>query len=184
AVGAAARASWALRWGTGPARCRCYLGEHSRTNRRSPVTLEAAGAYPSVRKRSLDDDRPVGRRYQPLRRFIAVLGHAPMLEREGSAASILRQLGACVRTLAIQENPARFMRDEDSPDVRPRALLVEALDRADLGSAALRDIRKEPYFDSVGTLLAITVGQMGHVPLFSGFDDLIRYPSSADELYW
>src|SRR5690606_28992171 len=77
-----------------------------------------------------------------------------------------------------------FMRDEDSPDVRPRALLVEALDRADLGSAALRDIRKEPYFDSVGTLLAITVGQMGHVPLFSGFDDLIRYPYSADELYW
>jgi DNA-binding response OmpR family regulator len=116
--------------------------------------------------------------------FVGVLGHVQLLEREDGAAATLRQLGAAVRTLDLWDDPVNLIEDEDDElDVRPRALVFEALDRPDLAVAALRAVRKEHYFDNVGALLAVTVGQVARVEPSSGFDDFCLAPYVPEELY-
>jgi DNA-binding winged helix-turn-helix (wHTH) protein len=107
-----------------------------------------------------------------------------MLDREEGAAATLRQLGATVRQLDLWDDPVNLIEDEDDErDIRPRALVFEALDRPDLAVAALRAVRKEPYFDNIGALIAVTVGQVARVDPSSGFDDFVLHPSVPEELY-
>ena len=62
-----------------------------------------------------------------------MVGHGPMLEREEGAATTLRQRGATVRTLDLWDDPVNLIADDDDElEVRPRALVFEALDRPDL----------------------------------------------------
>lgn len=118
------------------------------------------------------------------RSFVGVVGHGPLLDREDGACSTLRQLGANVRTLDLWDDPVHLIEDEDEEfDVRPRALVFEALDRPDLAVAALRAVRKEPYFDNVGALIAVTVGQIARIEPSSGFDDFVLHPYVPEELY-
>ena len=125
-------------------------------------------------------DKGVGR----AKSFVAVVGHGPMLEREEGAAATLRQLGATVRTLDLWDDPVNLIADDDDElEVRPRALVFEALDRPDLAVAALRAVRKEPYFDNVGAIIAVTVGQIARVEPSSGFDDFVLHPYVPEELY-
>jgi DNA-binding winged helix-turn-helix (wHTH) protein len=113
-----------------------------------------------------------------------VIGHSPLLEREEGAASVLRQLGARVRTLDLWDDPMNlFEADDDEYEVRPRALLFEALDRPDLAIAALRAVRKEQVFDNVGAIIAVTVGQMARIEPSSGFDDFVLNPYVPEEVY-
>ncbi len=115
---------------------------------------------------------------------MAVIGHGPMLEREEGASSTLRQLGATVRTLDLWDDPVELIGDDDDElEIRPRALVFEALDRPDLAVAALRAVRKEPYFDNVGALIAVTVGQIARIDPSSGFDDFCLHPYVPEELY-
>ena len=67
--------------------------------------------------------------------------------------------------------------------MRPRALVFEALDRPDLAVAALRAVRKEPYFDNVGAIIAVTVGQIARIDPSTGFDDFVLHPYVPEELY-
>ncbi|HEX2670530.1 MAG TPA: DNA-binding response regulator, partial [Polyangiaceae bacterium] len=107
-----------------------------------------------------------------------------MLEREEGASSTLRQLGATVRTLDLWDDPVELIGDDDDElEIRPRALVFEALDRPDLAVAALRAVRKEPYFDNVGALIAVTVGQIARIDPSSGFDDFCLHPYVPEELY-
>lgn len=118
------------------------------------------------------------------RSFVAVIGHGPLLEREDGAVGVLRQLGATVRTLDLWDDPVNLFEDDDDElEVRPRALLFEALDRPDLAIAALRAVRKEPTLDSVGALVAVTVGQVARIEPSSGFDDFVLAPYVPEELY-
>ena len=118
------------------------------------------------------------------RTFVGVVGHGPLLERDDGAANTLGLLGATVRTLDLWDDPVNLIEDDDDEqDVRPRALLFEALDRPDLAVAALRAVRKEPYFDNVGAIVAVTVGQVARVEPSSGFDDLVLHPYVPEELY-
>jgi DNA-binding response OmpR family regulator len=117
------------------------------------------------------------------RSFVAVVGHGPLLEREDSAASTLRQLGATVRTLDLWDDPINIFDAEVDVDMRPRALLFEALDRPDLAIAALRAVRKEQTFDNVGAIVAVTVGQIARIDPSSGFDDFVLHPYVPEELY-
>ncbi|HEY3234252.1 MAG TPA: response regulator transcription factor, partial [Polyangiaceae bacterium] len=113
-----------------------------------------------------------------------MIGDGRLLEREEGAAATLRQLGALVRTLDMWENPEDLIHDEDEKlDIRPRALVFEALDRPDLGAAALRAVRKQSYFDTVGALIAVTVGQIARIDPSSGFDDFVLFPFVPEELY-
>ncbi|HXK20012.1 MAG TPA: response regulator transcription factor [Polyangiaceae bacterium] len=116
--------------------------------------------------------------------FVAVIGHGPMLEREEGASSTLRQLGATVRTLDLWDDPVELIQeDDDELEVRPRALVFEALDRPDLAVAALRAVRKEPYFDNVDAIIAVTVGQIARIDPSTGFDDFVLHPYVPEELY-
>lgn len=89
-----------------------------------------------------------------------------------------------MRTLDLWDDPVNLF-DEDDVDleVRPRALLFEALDRPDLALAALRAVRKESAFDNVGAIIAVTVGQMARIEPSSGFDDFVLHPYVPEELY-
>jgi hypothetical protein len=112
-----------------------------------------------------------------------VLGHAALLERDDGAAAVLSELGANVRTLDLWDDPVGLIEDDDERGIRPRALLFEALDRPDLAAAALRAVRKERFFDDVGALVAVTVGQVARVEPSSGFDDFVLHPYVPEELY-
>lgn len=115
---------------------------------------------------------------------MGVLGHVQLLDREDGAASVLGQLGATVRTLDLWDDPLNIIgEDDDEAGIRPRALVFEALDRPDLAVAALRAVRKEPYFDNVGALVAVTVGQIARIEPSSGFDDFVLSPYVPEELY-
>lgn len=116
--------------------------------------------------------------------FVGVLGHIQHLEREDGAASTLRQLGAVVRTLDLWDDPVSLIDDaDDELGIRPRALVFEALDRPDLAVAALRAVRREPYFANVGALISVTVGQIARIEPSSGFDDFCLFPYVPEELY-
>ena len=113
-----------------------------------------------------------------------MIGHGPMLDREEGAVSTLAQLGAEVRSLDLWDDPANLITEQDEEtDTKPRALIFEALDRPDLAVAALRAVRKEPFFDTVGALIAVTVGQIARVEPSSGFDDFVLHPYVPEELY-
>lgn len=112
--------------------------------------------------------------------FIAIVGHGPDLAREDGAASVLRALGAEVRTADLWDDPAALFEAED--DVA-RALVIEALDRPDLAAAALRAMRREPRFAAVGAVVAVTRAQVARVEPSSGFDDFIVVPLVPAELY-
>jgi DNA-binding response OmpR family regulator len=117
----------------------------------------------------------------PRRSFIAIIGHGPELEREDGAASVLRGLGAEVRTLDLWDEPSRlFKEDEDAP---ARAIVVEAIDRPDLAVAALRALRREARLAGVGAALAVSVAQVARVDPSSGFDDFVLVPYVPAELY-
>jgi DNA-binding winged helix-turn-helix (wHTH) protein len=107
-----------------------------------------------------------------------------MLDREEGAVGTLAQLGAQVRSLDLWDDPVNLIRDEDEElEIKPRALVFEALDRPDLAVAALRAVRREPFFDSVGAIMAVTVGQVARIEPSSGFDDFVLHPYVPEELY-
>jgi DNA-binding winged helix-turn-helix (wHTH) protein len=114
------------------------------------------------------------------RSFIAIVGHGPDLEREEGAATVLRALGADVRTLDLWDDPPRLFSDDES---RARAIVVEALDRPDLAAAALRALRREPRLEEVGALVAVSVAQIARIEPSSGFDDFLLVPYVPAELY-
>jgi DNA-binding response OmpR family regulator len=115
-------------------------------------------------------------------RFIAIVGHGPDLERDEGAASVLRGLGAYVRTLDLWDEPGRlFIADETEASVR--AIVVEAIDRPDLAAAALRALRRESRLESTPAIVAVTVAQVARTEPSGGFDDFVLLPYVPAELY-
>jgi len=129
-------------------------------------------------EQKLADETPKSKSY------VAVIGHGPMLDREEGAVATLGQLGANVRSLDLWDDPVNLITEDDEEnETKPRALVFEALDRPDLAVAALRAVRKEPFFDTVGAIIAVTVGQVARVEPSSGFDDFVLHPYVPEELY-
>ncbi len=118
-----------------------------------------------------------------LGRFIAVVGHEPTLWREGGAATCLRELGASVRTLDLWDDPAKLFSPALERPEAAQAIVIEALDRPDLATAALRALRKDPRLESVGALVVITQAQVTRVDPSSGFDDFVLCPLVPAEVY-
>jgi DNA-binding winged helix-turn-helix (wHTH) protein len=86
------------------------------------------------------------------------------------------------RIAASAGHQLEFYRTEaPGNDVRPRALVFEALDRADLALGALRAVRQDPYFDAVGALIALSEAP-GASELPGEFDDFVFHPYSRQEL--
>jgi DNA-binding response OmpR family regulator len=120
--------------------------------------------------------------------FVFVVGHGPTLESEDGAATLLRQLGACVVTSDYWADFATEL-SEDAHEqalaegARCRAVVVEAHDRPDFATAALRSVKKEDRFRDVPAIVALPQRQVARVEPSSGFDDFIVVPYVATELY-
>jgi DNA-binding response OmpR family regulator len=115
------------------------------------------------------------------RGFIGIVAHASDLWRKDGAAALLRALGAPVRTLPFWGDPdALFCGGDD--DATPGALVVEALDRPDLGVQALQALRRHARLERVGALLAVTERQVTRIEPSCGFDDFVLLPYVSEEL--
>jgi DNA-binding response OmpR family regulator len=115
---------------------------------------------------------------------VAVIGHGPLLDRDDGAVATLAMLGATVRSIDLWDDPVNLIEDDDDErGSRPRALLLEALDRPDLATIALHAVRREQYFDTVPAIVAVTVGQVARIEPSSGFDDFVLCPYVPEELY-
>ncbi len=115
------------------------------------------------------------------KRFVAVVGHGPELEREEGALSILRGLGADARGLDLWEDPSLLFAADESSIVR--VVVVEAMDRPDLAVAALRGLRRDSRLAHVGALVALTVSAAPRIEPSGGFDDFVLSPYVPTELY-
>ncbi len=112
--------------------------------------------------------------------FVIVVGHGPDLEAPDGAASLLRTLGAEVRTLDLWDDASALF---DGDGVRARAVVIEAGERPDLAVAALRVIRKTAELTETPALVALAPRQVARVEPSSGFDDFIVMPCTPSELY-
>ena len=112
--------------------------------------------------------------------FVVVIGHGPDLEAEEGAATLIRGLGANVRTLDLWDEGARLL-DEEGGVVR--AIVIEAGERPDLAIAALRAVRKTELLARPPALLAVSSRQIARVDPAGGFDDFIVMPCAPVELY-
>jgi len=119
---------------------------------------------------------------QHLARIAAKSGHALEFCRPRQTARD-DQLGIAVDTLDTTGAHASGAPEQpDEPRLQPRALVFEALDRPDLAILVLRAVRKDPYFDAVGAVIALNADQAGHRELPGGFDDFVLYPFASEEL--
>jgi DNA-binding response OmpR family regulator len=112
--------------------------------------------------------------------FVVVVGHGPDLEAEQGAATLLRTLGADVRTLDLWEEGGALFREEGA---RARALVIEAGERPDLAVSALRAVRKTTELESTPAIIAVSPRQIARVDPGGGFDDFIVTPCTPVELY-
>ena len=130
-------------------------------SRRPPQGLDArqrrrdVGRHLDLRKRrseragrrglSHDQDQlDHGRRHEDLRApnlvsFVVVIGHGPDIDAPEGSASLLRTLGANVRTLELWDEGHELFSE---PEGRARVIVIEAGERPDLAVAALRSVRK------------------------------------------
>lgn len=112
--------------------------------------------------------------------FVVVIGHGPDLDAEDGAATLLRTLGAEVRTLDLWEEGENLFDDEGA---RARAIVIEAGERPDLAVAALRAVRKTAELGTTPAIIAVSSRQIARVDPGSGFDDFIVAPCTPVELY-
>ncbi|MEZ4374178.1 MAG: response regulator transcription factor [Polyangiaceae bacterium] len=113
---------------------------------------------------------------------MAVVGHGPAVGTGGRRGGNPAWLGANVRTLDLWDDPVNLIEDDDDENnVRPRAGL-RALDRP-VWPWLPCAVRGEATFDSVGALIAVTVGQVARIEPSSGFDDFVLHPYVPEELY-
>lgn len=116
-------------------------------------------------------------------RFVAVVSHESVAEREDGAAMVLRQLGANVRTLDLWDEPHQLFREGEDDGAIARAILVEVLDRPDLGAAVLRSVRRESRLDGTPAILAVNEPHVARVDPGAGYDDFVLAPYVPSELY-
>jgi DNA-binding winged helix-turn-helix (wHTH) protein len=66
--------------------------------------------------------------------------------------------------------------------VRPRALVFDAPDRVDVALRVLGAVRRDAYFEGVGTLVIVKRDQAAALNVSGGFDDFILSPADLGEL--
>jgi len=113
--------------------------------------------------------------------FIVVIGHGPDLEAPEGAATLLRTLGADVRTLDLWDDGGSLFGADD--DGVARAIVVEAGDRPDLAVAALRAVRNTQELEVTPAIVAVSPRQIGRVDPAGGFEDFVVMPCPPSELY-
>jgi DNA-binding response OmpR family regulator len=112
--------------------------------------------------------------------FVVVIGHGPDLEAPEGAATLLRTLGAEIRTLDLWDEAGALFVDGGET---ARVIVIEAGERPDLAVAALRAARKTPELAETPALVAVSPRQIASMDPASGFDDFVVTPCTPVELY-
>ena len=112
--------------------------------------------------------------------FVVVVGHGPDLESESGPATMLRTLGAEVKTLDLWEDASKLFEDKNA---KARAVVVDAGERPDLAASALRSVRKTEALAATPAIVAVSARQVSRMDPASGFDDFIVTPCTPVELY-
>lgn len=112
--------------------------------------------------------------------FVVVIGHGPDLDAEEGAATLLRTLGADVRTLDLWEEGSKLF-DQDGASAR--VIVIDAGERPDLAVAALRAARKTEELSTTPAIVAVSARQIARLDPASGFDDFVVTPCTPVELY-
>lgn len=112
--------------------------------------------------------------------FVVVVGHGPDLEAEGGPATMLRTLGAEVKTLDLWEDAGKLFEEKNA---KARAVVVDAGERPDLAASALRSVRKTEALAETPAIVAVSARQVSRMDPASGFDDFIVTPCTPVELY-
>jgi len=116
--------------------------------------------------------------------YVLVVGHPPHLDLEDGAAALLKQLGAKVVTSDFWDDFSDVAAKAPSDGrARCRALIVEAGERPDFATLALRAARREAAFHEVPAIAALPQRQVARLEPSSGFDDFIVVPYVPTELY-
>jgi len=139
---------------------------------------------------------------------IAIIGGNPederhvarLAEKSGHVATFIRPSGAPaegrVENDSADSSPLAFIidrlevdrADDAAPESQigastgPRALVFEAFERVDVALRVLASVRRDPYFERVGTLLLLNAEQARNVSLPGGFDDFVLCPCGVEEL--
>jgi DNA-binding response OmpR family regulator len=111
--------------------------------------------------------------------WILVMGSSAILERDGGAASVLRELGCRVTTADLWAG----IDDHAMTKEPPAAVVVEAIDQFDAGRSALGRVRASEGLAEVPALVAITTAQVQQLDGNDGFDDVVLVPFIPVELY-
>ena len=115
-------------------------------------------------------------------KIVLVVGHPQQLESPESVASMLRQLGAEVRTLDLWDDFVDIVEQARAAG-GIRAIVFEAGERPDFAAAALRSARKAKDLAETPTIIALPPRQITAFEPASGFDDFIVMPCVPAELY-
>jgi DNA-binding response OmpR family regulator len=116
--------------------------------------------------------------------YIAVVGSPSRLDNPDGVVSTLRQLGAEVRALDYRADPRHFIGALDEElGLRPKAVVLELLDRPELALASRRALRRHAAFEGVGMLLVVHEHYVTNVDTRDAFEDFLVAPYSVAELY-
>ncbi len=109
--------------------------------------------------------------------FILVAGHFSLIDSPEGVASMLRQLGAEVKTLDLWDDFSTLVVGE------LRAMVFEAGERPDMAAAALRAARKVHELAQTPTIVTVPPRQITTYDPSWGFDDFIVVPCVPAEIY-
>ncbi len=112
------------------------------------------------------------------RSFIAVLGDGSQVNREDGAASILKGLGAKIKTFSLWDFPNFSLEEEILTTI-----VIEVLGRPDLVSKIIHSLKKNADMEGIGVLVAVSSKQVAQLDPSSGFDDFVLEPYVPAELY-
>lgn len=114
--------------------------------------------------------------------FVLVVGPKELRAAEEGITAQLQKLGAEVRTLDLWEDVALVL-DAGPSDANARAIVIEAGERPDLATTALRAVRRDPRLEATPAIIALSAGQVARLDPGAGFDDFIVVPFVPAELY-
>jgi DNA-binding winged helix-turn-helix (wHTH) protein len=134
---------------------------------------------------SPEDERHLARLAEKAGQAPVFLGSrpSPALAPSGLPASSADEGGGVLEQ--VLEQLEREANEPGSADrtARPlRALVFDAGERADAAALVLAAVRRDPYFDRMGTLLIVHTDRLGTPALPAGFDDFVLAPCGVREI--
>lgn len=107
--------------------------------------------------------------------------HGERLQRIAARAGLELEVERVSPPRGVRLEPVLVEAEQDG-ELRPLAVVFEALERADLAVPVARALRNDGVFEDVGLLIVLAPGHVARLGEASGFDDFMLHPYAAEEL--